>query len=120
MDLCDRAKRESRDPPEPPHHTRGTTVSVASSDGVPVAEGWSPLHHCEEVTARARAAEVIADRAAGAVAAPPSVFGCGVKPIAPDVAAAEAAPRDPIGVRGNYPIAFGGGQQGAGANPMHP
>ena len=26
----------------------------------------------------------------------------------------KAVPRDPAGVRGNYPIAFGGGQQGFG------
>ena len=30
-----------------------------------------------------------------------------------------AEPREPVGVRGNYPIAFGGGQQGAGATPGH-
>jgi len=26
----------------------------------------------------------------------------------------------PVGVRGNFPIAFGGGQQGTGPNPTHP
>lgn len=26
----------------------------------------------------------------------------------------------PVGVRGNFPIAFGGGQQGTGSNPTHP
>merc|ERR1712194_166388 len=26
----------------------------------------------------------------------------------------------PIGVRGSFPIAFGGGQQGTGSNPTHP
>jgi len=28
--------------------------------------------------------------------------------------------RAPVGVRGNYPIAFGGGQAGSGANIDHP
>uniref|UniRef100_A0A7S4EFS4 Amine oxidase n=1 Tax=Pseudo-nitzschia australis TaxID=44445 RepID=A0A7S4EFS4_9STRA len=28
--------------------------------------------------------------------------------------------KNPIGVRGNFPIAFGGGQQGTGPNPDHP
>jgi len=70
------------------------------------------------------AAEVIADRASGAAAEPPSSFGCGVKPVAPDVvqAAAGAEPRAPINMPAGakYPIAFGGGQQGAGASPGHP
>ena len=61
------------------------------------------------------AAEVISDRAAG-------VASAGIKPIAPDVAAAAAGAeaRRPVGVRGNYPIAFGGGQQGVGAECAHP
>jgi hypothetical protein len=29
-------------------------------------------------------------------------------------------PRRPVGVRGDYPIAFGGGQQGTGGNVAHP
>lgn len=29
-------------------------------------------------------------------------------------------PRRPVGVRGDYPIAFGGGQQGTGSNVAHP
>ena len=70
------------------------------------------------------AAEVIADRASGAAAEPPSSFGCGVKPVAPDVvqAAAGPEPRAPINMPAGakYPIAFGGGQQGAGASPGHP
>jgi len=28
--------------------------------------------------------------------------------------------KSPVGVRGNFPIAFGGGQQGTGPNPTHP
>ena len=28
--------------------------------------------------------------------------------------------KTPVGVRGNFPIAFGGGQQGTGSNPGHP
>lgn len=66
------------------------------------------------------AAELIADRAAGRPTAP-------FKPAAPRVpedphggpsdellGLAEYEERDPVGVRGDYPIAFGGGQQGSG------
>ena len=28
--------------------------------------------------------------------------------------------KDPVGVKGNYPIAFGGGQQGSGSEIYHP
>ena len=68
------------------------------------------------------AAEVISDRAAGEAAGSASPFGCGVKPLAPDVVAAAtgAKPRDPVGIRGDSPIAFGGGQQGKGASAAHP
>ena len=61
------------------------------------------------------AAEVVADRAAGHPTQ-------GLKPVQPAVhqAAAAAAPKEPVGVRGEYPIAFGGGQQGVGAQSSHP
>ena len=61
------------------------------------------------------AAEVVADRAAGHQTQ-------GLKPVQPAVhqAAAAAAPKEPVGVRGEYPIAFGGGQQGVGAQSSHP
>ena len=61
------------------------------------------------------AAEVIHDRASGK----PSQ---GIKATMPEVqaAAAHAEPRAPVGVRGNYPIAFGGGQQALGAEAPHP
>jgi len=59
------------------------------------------------------AAEVISDRAQGrepkALKSPPA----GVQ------SAAVSAPPTPVGVRGDYPIAFGGGQQGSGV-PSHP
>ena len=60
------------------------------------------------------AAEVIVDRANGRE-------GAGVKAIQQHIVetAHTAEPREPVGVRGNYPIAFGGGQQGAGATPGH-
>ena len=60
------------------------------------------------------AAEVIVDRANGRE-------GAGVKAIQQHIVetAHAAEPREPVGVRGNYPIAFGGGQQGAGATPGH-
>mmetsp|Transcript_42042 Transcript_42042/g.135161 ORF Transcript_42042/g.135161 Transcript_42042/m.135161 type:complete len:174 (+) Transcript_42042:1496-2017(+) len=58
------------------------------------------------------AAEVIADRAAGRAAATSQTL----KPVHEEVVAAAegAAPREPVGVRGRHPIAFGGGQQGLG------
>ena len=61
------------------------------------------------------AAEVIVDRANGRE-------GAGVKAIQQHIVetAHAAEPREPIGVRGNYPIAFGGGQQGVGASVSHP
>jgi len=61
------------------------------------------------------AAEVVVDRAASAEPQ-------GVKAVQHDVveASADAAPKEPIGVRGAYPIAFGGGQQGSGATCAHP
>ena len=55
------------------------------------------------------AAEVIVDEVSGGTAGPPSPFGCGQKPIVEGV---DVASREPVGVRGNSPIAFGGGQQG--------
>ena len=61
------------------------------------------------------AAEVISDRALGEEGPP-------LKPVQADVVerAATASPRQPVGVRGEYPIAFGGGQQGVGAEAHHP
>ena len=58
------------------------------------------------------AAEVICDKAANRATK-------GIKPIHESVASG-AEPKAPIGVKGNYPIAFGGGQQGSGANVYHP
>jgi len=39
---------------------------------------------------------------------------------APDARVHASAPTEPVGVRGDYPIAFGGGQQGAGMECLHP
>lgn len=58
------------------------------------------------------AAEVIADRAAGRLTR-------GVKPVDPRVAPTQTL-AEPTGVRGDYPIAFGGGQQGVGPTAAHP
>jgi len=58
------------------------------------------------------AAEVVADVAAGRPTR-------GIKP--PDARVVPDLPeRQPAGVRGDYPIAFGGGQQGVGAESSHP
>jgi len=64
------------------------------------------------------AAEVISDRALGHAAA----GNRNSKPIVEAVVArASAAEQKPaVGVRGDYPIAFGGGQQGLGADAPHP
>lgn len=61
------------------------------------------------------AAEVIVDQAA-------ATSTRGVKAVLPEVAAAAVgvSEREPVGVRGAYPIAFGGGQQGVGAKCLHP
>uniref|UniRef100_A0A7S2CQ54 Amine oxidase n=1 Tax=Haptolina brevifila TaxID=156173 RepID=A0A7S2CQ54_9EUKA len=63
------------------------------------------------------AAECVADRALGEAPKP-------IKQVQPSVIASVAAeadvPRQPIGVRGDYPIAFGGGQCGVGLDPQHP
>jgi 15-cis-phytoene desaturase len=58
------------------------------------------------------AAEVVADAAAGRPTR-------GLKP--PDARVVPEQPaRQPVGVRGEFPIAFGGGQQGVGAESCHP
>ena len=61
------------------------------------------------------AAEVISDRAHGEAGAP-------LKLIRDEIVAraASSPPREPVGVRGNSPIAFGGGQQGVGGETRHP
>jgi hypothetical protein len=58
------------------------------------------------------AAEVICDKVAGRVSK-------GVKCV-PDSVLAGKEESMPVGVRGNYPIAFGGGQQGSGGSVAHP
>jgi 15-cis-phytoene desaturase len=62
------------------------------------------------------AAEVVADKALG-TARSTSRVKVVPRDIVERAAAVEA--REPVGVRGNYPIAFGGGQQGVGANALH-
>jgi len=61
------------------------------------------------------AAELVCDRALGGDGAP-------LKPVSQEVVerAASAAPKGPIGVRGEHAIAFGGGQQGLGTDALHP
>ena len=63
------------------------------------------------------AAEVIVDEASAGAAGAPSPFGCGEKPIVDGV---DVASREPVGVRGSGPIAFGGGQQGSVGESPHP
>ena len=62
------------------------------------------------------AAEVVADKALGSARSTSRV-----KVVPRDIVerAAAGEPREPVGVRGNYQIAFGGGQQGVGANALH-
>lgn len=59
------------------------------------------------------AAEVVCDKAAGRTTR-------GVKEVEDSIRHADWTERAPIGVRGDYPIAFGGGQQGNGAKGSHP
>jgi 15-cis-phytoene desaturase len=57
------------------------------------------------------AAEVICDKATGRSTN-------GVREVHSSIGKGEE--KGPVGVRGNFPIAFGGGQQGTGSNPAHP
>mmetsp|Transcript_25349 Transcript_25349/g.55375 ORF Transcript_25349/g.55375 Transcript_25349/m.55375 type:complete len:625 (+) Transcript_25349:74-1948(+) len=57
------------------------------------------------------AAEVVADKCANRETK-------GVKDVHKSISYGEG--KDPVGVRGNYPIAFGGGQQGSGTDVYHP
>jgi 15-cis-phytoene desaturase len=59
------------------------------------------------------AAEVVCDKASNR----PSR---GVREAPDSIVHSESTERAPTGVRGNFPIAFGGGQQGAGAKVSHP
>jgi 15-cis-phytoene desaturase len=59
------------------------------------------------------AAEVICDKAANKATA-------GVREIPNSIRQATLTERAPVGVRGDYPIAFGGGQQGTGGKIDHP
>jgi len=58
------------------------------------------------------AAEVICDKAAGRVTK-------GVRDVPESVSCVKREKREPFGVSGNYPIAFGGGQQGTGGPVSH-
>eukprot|EP00536_Pseudo-nitzschia_multiseries_P002634 jgi/Psemu1/184015/e_gw1.35.115.1 len=57
------------------------------------------------------AAEVVCDKATGRSTN-------GVREVHPGVG--DGDEKAPLGVRGNFPIAFGGGQQGTGSNSPHP
>ena len=59
------------------------------------------------------AAEVVCDKAVNRQTK-------GVRNVHDSIAAKDTAVKAPIGVRGNYPIAFGGGQQGTGGDVYHP
>jgi 15-cis-phytoene desaturase len=61
------------------------------------------------------AAEVICDKASDR-----STTGVRVVDDSVTSATKGKEPRRPVGVRGDYPIAFGGGQQGTGGNVAHP
>jgi 15-cis-phytoene desaturase len=59
------------------------------------------------------AAEVVCDLAAERVTT-------GVRPVHESITKEDGEMKEPVGVRGNYPIAFGGGQQGSGQHVAHP
>jgi 15-cis-phytoene desaturase len=59
------------------------------------------------------AAEVVCDKAAGRRTK-------GVSCVDDSILSRQWNERPPVGVRGEYPIAFGGGQQGSGADIYHP
>merc|ERR1712129_222928 len=59
------------------------------------------------------AAEVICDRAANRPTK-------GLKQVHNSIAIKSMEEKEPVGVRGSHPIAFGGGQQGVGQNVSHP
>jgi 15-cis-phytoene desaturase len=59
------------------------------------------------------AAEVICDKAAGRPTK-------GVRKVEESILQTECKEMAPIGVRGDSPIAFGGGQQGSGSKVSHP
>jgi 15-cis-phytoene desaturase len=59
------------------------------------------------------AAEVICDKAAGRPTK-------GVKSVESSILQKEWKEKEPVGVRGEFPIAFGGGQQGSGSKVSHP
>ena len=60
------------------------------------------------------AAEVLVDKAANRQRQSPE------REIQESIVQRDLKERKPTGVRGNYPIAFGGGQQGSGSNVSHP
>lgn len=59
------------------------------------------------------AAEVVCDRASSRPTR-------GVKPVHDSITSRTWEAKDPVGLRGDFPIAFGGGQQGSGQNVDHP
>jgi 15-cis-phytoene desaturase len=59
------------------------------------------------------AAEIVCDK----VANRPTK---GIREVQDSILRRDLVERNPVGVRGDFPIAFGGGQQGSGANVYHP
>jgi len=59
------------------------------------------------------AAEVVCDKAANRPTK-------GIRAIPDSIVHSEMKERPPVGVRGEYPIAFGGGQEGTGGKVYHP
>jgi 15-cis-phytoene desaturase len=70
------------------------------------------------------AAEVVCDTAAGRPVTLRREWGCEGLADSHKIQHSDRDPglseREPVGVRGVYPIAFGGGQQGVGADISHP
>ena len=88
------------------HHAAAEPLQLGARHGR-AANGGLPLPPRQKRRVGKLAAEVVADRAAGRETK-------GLKAVQDHVveAAAEMAPKEPIGVRGDYAIAFGGGQDG--------
>jgi hypothetical protein len=67
---------------------------------------------CAQVLSGKLAAKVVCDKAAGRESG-------GVRAVHSSIVTGDTE-RSPVGVRGDFPIAFGGGQQGAGSSVSHP
>lgn len=109
-------------PPED-HHSRAVAVVCSGTLNCRCPPGTMRTRHVSQLTADMnsfpRASTSICYFLLRRFAGVPTQ---GIKPIQEDITqgAVGAVQREPIGVRGRYPIAFGGGQQGVGQVSSHP